>query len=309
MPKKQNFADRAERLREITSHLCIENDFPLLKEAAIPSELFYELREAICLFVDSSYLASRADSVSQLLNLTPNGVLMPKRENMLEYNLVQKAIGKIFGSLAIDEYISLIQLPAMMRFVQGKPDAKKDSRPYSSTKHHIDLWNGDPPHEILVFIPVTGDVGKNGIEFFEPDERVMKDLLFPLKDYDDGKIVIASAKRYDITMRTGYIYLADSFLLHRTLKSGTGSRVSMEFRFVPKKTVAGDVVTHMTDTPDRHKNNYANPETWYSIGNTSVLAIRETFEETRQKYLVKDKKEGAYPIIYEDYFRVVPLFL
>lgn len=316
MPEKQNFPERAERLFEITKRLSLTQTFPLLKEVLIPEDLCYDLDCAVRLFIRASERAAGKtistvpihQNISLFPNLTQNGVLMPKRENALEYNLVQKYVAAIFKNLRIDEHVDAIQFPAMMRFVDGRPDPKKDSRPYSSTKHHIDLWNGDPPNEIHVFIPVMGDAEKNGIEFLEAREDVMKQFLFPMKDYDKGKFVAETAKRYPAKMRAGFLYLADSYILHRTLKSGIGFRISMEFRFIPKKNVVSDALARMSNISERHKNNYADLKTWYSIGETSALAIRETFEEARQKYLVKEKKEGAYPIIYEDYFRVIPLF-
>jgi len=296
-----DFSERSRRLKNMTGHLELARDFPLLSEIKIDKELFGALLFYTKLYLCSSLKAAGVlrsfeseslltdfyDEIMRLPNLTPNGVLVPKKDNFVEFNLLHHCVSMVFKSLGLDSFIDRIRLPAVPRVVDGKLDPVKDSRPYSSVKLHSDIWNGDPLREIVVFIPVLGSIEKTNIEFFEPDEKVMSRWIDILPDYGLGAELLSHSKKYDCVWRSGYIYLMDQFLLHRTIKTGGGIRISIEFHFMPNELVSSDAAGR--DPSERIiKRQFANLATWYGLGDEYMFVARESFEETRAKIAARE---------------------
>lgn len=315
--KKLNYQERAERLRVLTKDL-VSRYWPLLAEIPIDEALFSALEWHANSYIGASLNAMFGNSylytvytdrmlmdyplnILTLANVTPNGMVMPKYENALAFNILHRAVADIFSEIEIHNEIEYIHLPATVRIIDGVLDAKKDARPYSSTKIHCDLWNGDPRDALPVFIPVLGDIASTTIEFFEPDEIVMNKYLGSLADYDEGSEIAESAQKYDCTLRPGYLYIADSFLLHRTVKRGGGLRLSIDFRIIPRKKVPSDGESGALES-DRWKRNFVPLEQWYAVGKSTLLIPKETFQETIEKFSNQKSLSVVVPMDYADYF-------
>lgn len=299
--KIENFPDRAARLRHIIedSEMRVTKNFPLLVEALLDEGLFVSLISSMRqylraslsaaatrkknYFFDNDILAAYYQEICSLTNITPNGSVMPKREVAMEFNLVHQCIARIFKSFGIDHHVESIHLPAGIRLVDGKKDAIKDSRPYSSTKLHTDFWSGDPLRSIVIFIPVLGDVDSTTLEFFEPPEFGMKNCMRTLLDYDEGASLMRDAKKYPGKFRWGFAYIGDSLILHRTVKNQGGLRVSVNFRFAPQERVTSDELTQNHVEMNWHRN-YVSLDEWYAVGDTTLLVPQESFEEAAIKF-------------------------
>lgn len=294
-----NFLDRVSRLHEIIKCLPVTKSFPLLVQVRLDANLYSRLAFYIRHYILSSLNAIGADvnfsciaenildvyyqSIMSLPNITPNGSIIPKKEIAFEFNMAHRSISRIFESLNIDQYVESIHLPAGIRIVDGKGNKVIDSRPYSSTKLHTDLWSGDPLRSIVVFIPVLGDAGNTSLDFYEPQEADMKELMCILPDYNEGAKMMQNAKKYSCEFVKGFAYIGDSLILHRTVKRGGGLRVSVNFRFFPKSTVVSDTMGDVG--PDMNWQRYFVPiAQWHSVGNGVMLVPQETFEEAAKKF-------------------------
>ena len=318
-------AERVRRLQHITDCITPNRSLPLLTELRFPLDLFYLLQFFTRLYIlsslnavlptefigcklsdlDDERLDLMVDRIAELPNCTPNGMLLPKKENAVEFHLIQRAIGQILKSLGIGRRISLIQQPVHVRFNNGRYDERLGQRAYSSTKVHTDIWNGEPAGVVIVFIPVLGQAAANGIEFFEPDLSLIKDFVRTLDDYGEAENLIHVAKRYDLEMQKPFIYFADSFLLHRTVKSGGGLRVSIDFRIIPEEHVASDDLqnSHISKNWER---NFVPVSEFYQVGLTKMLLPKDTFEDTIQKFK-SGRTVQAGPISHKDSFDIIHL--
>ena len=89
-------------------------------------------------------LARRGD----IPNYTPGGMLAPKREHTLEFNLLHRSVAAAFSDYGIEGHVDGIDLPINVRMVYGDADATRLNAPFSSSKIHSDVWAGVPGHEV-----------------------------------------------------------------------------------------------------------------------------------------------------------------
>ncbi len=246
--------ERADRLASLTSNVRRTQFFPLLSECKIPRGLFVSLEASIvhylhvCLsefferkvfYPSCNILEEYEADIVQLPNITPNGLVLPKKNSFLLYNQIHRCVARILSYCRMDDQITAVHHPVNIRVVNGTPNPMIDSRPRASSKWHTDVWAGELPQSIVVFLPVFGDMEENGVEFAEPNDAFYPQYVCSLPDYDDGAGVVG--RPYDFRMRTGSIYFMDSYLLHRTQKKAAGLRLSVDFRLLPKKLLDSDL--------------------------------------------------------------------
>jgi hypothetical protein len=275
--------ERADKLDKIVGNNLVTTNFPLYKELPIHANLFEKLVDDVSYYVTSSAYAAnlpiclnKLDLSINLPNRTPNGLILPKKQNHLAYNCIHKTIKEIIESLNLQEHISLIHSPVNVRSINTKANPEIDNRPHSSTKLHSDVWAGEFTNTTMVFIPIYGDTKDGGVEFFEPSDRFLS-FIKPLADYNEGADLIEDAVKYDCVLETGHLYLTDPFLLHKTIKRGSGVRISIDFRFISKYTVSSDVLVDSK----RHEN-YISYNEWAQIGTNKLLLSNANIDEIEQ---------------------------
>ncbi len=305
-----NFPERAERLSQIAGKLALGQDFPLFKSAPLPDARFKKLRDAVNLYVYTTLCGffrdrdialsddifdEQADLIRQLPNRTPNGLLLPKKETYLAYNMVHAAVAEIFSECGFPPHVERIHSPINIRIVDGEYDDWVDKRPRASAKWHLDLWSGEPAAAIMVFLPVLGDTENVGVRWIEP-ANIPKSLLRPLDDFDEGRSLIDGGAEYGIVFAPGNIALSDPFLVHATQKTTRALRLSIDFRFIAADKRPGD-----GDAPGTRDANYIDFAEWDDIGRGRVLSTSaplEPFTETEQG--VKDHYAAEFKTIIID---------
>lgn len=300
-----NYPDRANRLNNILSDTSRTITLPLFHEAFIPKNLFAALQEHCIQFLlsslriaDPTYLYSHdinileiyKQEILNLPNMTPNGLVLPKKDNFLAYNQLHHTVCRIFKNLNIDKHVKLIHAPINIRIINGKT-SNADSRPRASSKLHSDIWAGEFSNTVMVFLTVLGDVENNGIEFYEPTERFHKEFCKPLNDYLEGATLEKESTRYDCSLKAGFTYFTDPFLLHRTIKKSPKLRLSIDFRFVPYAKCPTDIEVET----QRHKN-YISLDKWYEIGVNNLLHTDVTVCESKAENI---GPKNAYAAEYE----------
>lgn len=225
----------------------------------------------------------------KLPNRTPNGLVLPKQPNLLAYNYLHRIVAQILEHIGLSNHIETIHSPINIRYVESKP-SEVDGRPFASAKWHSDVWNSEPSNTIMVFIPICGNLIKNGIEFCEPDPNEFMQIARVLKDYSEGQHLVKNSKHYNIFLDTEHIYLTDPYLLHRTMKGGSGCRLSLDFRFTTKYKSFTDVDIQ----PNRYEN-YIPYEQWKEIGKSKLLSTNLKLDEF-EEYGV-NKYAGKYTIV------------
>jgi hypothetical protein len=220
----------------------------------------------------NALLASRG----KIPNYTSGGVLMPKREQSLEFSLLHKAVANAFRDYDIGPLVDVIDLPFNVRMVYGDADPRMSAQPFSSSKLHCDSWAGVPADAMVIVLPLFGDIDDITIEFGEMEPEREMSALRALDDYDQGadyRIV----RRYDVKLAHGSLYIADTRLLHQTVRRKKGGvRLSIDFRFRRNDLEYRAAVPEITG-PDA-MGNCVDYRTWLGVGSESMLVFEETME-------------------------------
>jgi hypothetical protein len=270
---------RSRRLARIVRGMPLRDDTRLVKVVQLSAPTFARLQGAAATYVwqslsqayptrefvlSADVLEAYADLVVALPNRTPNGVLLPRRETFLAFNLVQQALVGTLIDLGIVPRFSACQMPCNVRIASGVRDAAAEQRPYASSKVHADLWYGEPLAAILMNVPLLGDAASVGLDFFEV-ESFPPTLMRVLGDYEEGRALADGARRLPIEFAQGGLYVSDALALHQTTKRGPGIRLSLDFRCIARELLPGE-----DDGKPLHKR-YVDPALWKRSGSTLIL--------------------------------------
>ena len=282
------FPDRAARLARICGTAKVEPDFPLLKTLSLGETLFGRLRNAVNMYLhvtlaafypdrtfklDADLTQTERSALKGLPNITPNGLLLPKRPTYAAYNLVHRSVAEIFSAFGLVGHTRAAHAPINIRLVDGQPDAAVDRRPRASAKMHSDMWAGEPAGAIMVFLPVFGAAGCTGVRWIEPTAFPVE-FMRPLDDFIAGAHLAEGGREYDAGLTPGSMLLVDPFLIHATQKDSNSLRLSIDFRFLPNEMLASDA-----PAPGTRLSNYLAPKDWADIGSGRILTTDQPLTE------------------------------
>ena len=166
------FADRRLRLRALLRRENPVVDLPLLQGYALTSAEITALQHVVCAYLWHSafeagvdlempdgpaWFARNAATIRKLPNVTPNGVVMPKVETTVAYNLMHRMVATIVAKDLDPDEVGAVAAPINVRIVDGTPDGRVDARPRASTKVHSDIWAAEPSCSVTMFLTVMGD--------------------------------------------------------------------------------------------------------------------------------------------------------
>ena len=286
-------SDRRTRFAQLASLIPHSFKGELILEHRMDEERFQALAWETRRYLSASLgYAGRVLSEEQIVetfsdpktfvpNKTPNGLLMPKAELTMEFNMVHKCFAELLGALGFDHLTDGWQLPLNVRVVGGQVDPATRNRPYSTSKIHSDTWVGEPSDAILLNVPLLGDIERTTIEWFQVPVEVGDSFLRPLKDFTEGEEVVRQATRVDVTPKIGHIYFSDFALLHRTVRKDGRCRISLDLRIRMKTSAAAKAQVDAKSASDRLEE-YVPFALWMSIGQRALVVIPETMEECRQ---------------------------
>jgi len=294
-----NLDNRKKRMHSLFNSDKCTYDENLIKVFKIGDQSINSIKNAVQYFIWDCLISSKPDmsikiddnfykkyeeEIKILPNITPNGLLVPKKENLLSFNKLQKIIFQEFKKNKLNEKIDRVQFPVNVRIQSGSFGGNERAR--ASTKKHTDIWAGDPSGAIIVFLHIFGDFKNIGIDFFETDE-FPKHQVRALDDYDDGVKNIVNLKELKIKYNDmGWIFV-DPFLLHQTYKNSDSIRISLDFRFMPKETVESD-----TYEDENRKPYFITVNEWAEYGDTKILSTKQTlFGEYKNNNFTK-----SYPV-------------
>lgn len=300
--------ERSKRLHDCCSHLKnLVVTKPLLAGLKLSDSQQRQLHTYINTYLYDSLTSVGADvnmgddllttattQIKALPNITPNGLLLPKRHNLISYNLLLGHLTNLIGWLDL-RGISRLHYPVNVRIIDGAPNPTVDSRPRASVKLHSDIWAGEFTDHIMIFIPVAGDMVNNGVELYEPGADFYPDYVRTMSDYAEGADLINGATKYDVVMQPGHVYLLDSFLLHRTMKQTPGLRLVINFAYIPKQKVPSDLKIRTNRSTE-----YIDANDWYKLGHDTIVStdsIMRTFDVGETAGTVQNKYADDYKII------------
>jgi len=189
------------------------------------------------LFLDEQNLIDAYEKHEQnILTLTPNGMIVPKRNTTLEFNGVIKAFMQIINSMNFSDVIGSWHIPLNVRIKFGRALQKNIKRARASENIHSDSWAGISAESATISIPLFGDTDGNWVQYYHPPPVFQEDWLGALTSYSEGAEIAAQYRPIDFVTPKGSINISDVSVLHASSRSpGCGTRVSLETTFVFKK--------------------------------------------------------------------------
>ena len=194
------------------------------------------LKMNIEIFCRKKYLNLDLSSklLQKLPNVTPGGIIKPRKETQLIYNLI---VVYMFKSIKeISNKIDKCAYPVIR--IKFGVDNKK--RPFATSKLHSDAWVGQYGDGIITF-GIDGDFKNNGVSFYLP-KKLKKNFFEKISDYNDGKEKYQGVK-FISNSKKGYFVLFDHAVLHKTnIKKKAKTRVSIDFGIKMKTNIARKVI-------------------------------------------------------------------
>ena len=220
----------------------------LLVAHKIRPDLFKKLQTAAALYISRGFsgdcyvhdefelLKTLDEQYEQISNITPNGMVVPKRYNILEYNLLVRAFSSIIDSLGINDLISSWHIPLNLRYKQGAVNQANMLRHHPTEHIHSDSWAGESSESVTVHIPIFGDIERNHVAFYDPPETFEESWLGALPSYKDGEDIAKKYTKLEYVPSKGTILLADFAGLHSSTRlANAQSRISIDTTFVLRR--------------------------------------------------------------------------
>lgn len=219
---------------------------PLLMAVDLPGAVF-----------DAVYTASREYAMACCgpgpaglwPNMTPNGLLVPKKEFEEPYNHLVRRYLDVVRTLGIGPLIEAWHVAFSLRIKFGEPADRSLARPRASEIIHSDSWAGVSNKSIGLMIPIFGDIEANHVAFYAPPDDFHESWLGPRKTYRSGGRIARRYTRIPFVMSASQAILADFALLHVTERlPGAGTRGSLDATFTVDR---GDPTIPDLVHPDR----------------------------------------------------------
>lgn len=275
---------RHERFRELTKRFAAITPDPLVACTKVDGHLLDRLHESVMVYVSRSLpghptitsekklFARFAKHRMHVKNCTPNGLLVPKRHLILEYNAVIAACANIINSLGIGDLIESWHIPFNVRYKDGKAWEENMQRKTATEHLHSDAWAGESSGSVNLIFPLLGDVGNNRVEYMAPPETFDESWLHPLPSYADGLKFAQHYRQLHIPIKRGLIYFADFAILHRTYREPNArARISIDTTFALKQPVGAGTYRHEWTAHERISH-----ENLLHIGEKKVLVFPDT---------------------------------
>ena len=259
----------------------------VLLEYTIPAELFSKLQAAVSMYVskclpgnqftleEGDLLRRLEDQYGEVPNITPNGMIVPKKHLVVEYNLVVNAFAEVINSCNMSDLISSWHVPLNLRVKFGKVNESNLGRHHPTEHAHSDSWAGESSESVTTHIPIFGDFERNHLTFFSPPDNFEEEWLGALPSYKDGENIAARYEHLNVVPRKGHLYFHDFSGLHSSYRlPDAGARITIDTTFVLKRPepILG------TEHPWR-ENERATHEVFTSLGAKKLFYFPDTNEE------------------------------
>ncbi|MBE9006722.1 hypothetical protein IQ259_17025 [Fortiea sp. LEGE XX443] len=309
------FSQLGDKLfNELAERIATRHQYRLLFEHTLKTELFQQIRVAVAGYIsaclNSPIILSETEMLNRLLearntlpNYTGTGLLMPKREHVLAFNVFQKSVADAFYQLGANDIIDSVDLPVNLRMVYGQTNAEKLRLPFTSSKCHSDVWAGVPSDATVVVLPLFGDIDNITIEAGEMPREMELGAMGVMSDFDEGKDIPMVVSYTEAKLQHGTMYFNDARGLHQTVRRKTeGLRISVDFRFRRKFNEAyrAMVVPSIAGVEEDMSVPYEN---WLKVGKETLIVFDETVEQMKQR----QKSKVSEPL-YTRGYRLVNMF-
>jgi hypothetical protein len=164
---------------------------------------------------------SSLPNISQTRELRNWGACLDER------NYVDRLVFDLLKPFNISKWAK----PAI-RLLAGEKSFADEHR-YATSKLHTDIWGGEHRGTMNILLPVF-DSGVD-CEFYEPKEMIP---LNPQGDYDHANKI--EVTKVEHKTKVGELTFFDAMLLHKTIRNGSGYRISIDGRGLYREQLHDD---------------------------------------------------------------------
>ena len=238
---------RLEIYDTIKPKIKIENDYDVVFNVKVKPNSLKKLKTVTKEFVikcleleykkkfsnKKDFLFFYKDEIYNLSNLTPNGVVRPKKETVKYYFRIQSVLKQILKENKLLKFVEYIEFPEV-RIVKPMHEKYQKNRPFATSKPHSDAWAGHPA-DGRTNIFIDGDK-KNTLIYYLP-LNPKSSILIKKKNYNQ-KIKTFDGVKKLTHMKDGFFYYFDMLCVHHTQNVNCKPRMSIDFglSFKSKKT-------------------------------------------------------------------------
>src|SRR3989344_20295 len=260
---------------------------PLIARVRIDDILSENLRMAVAIYTsrclpdrrivtnEEELLKAFVRNRELIKNCTPSGMMVPKREVSLEFNLVIRMFADIMESLNFGDLLTSWHVPLNVRFKDGDVVKGNLERNFPTEHIHSDSWAGESAESVTVMIPLFGDTERNKVEYYSPHEDFQEEWLGPQPSYAHNAWIAEKYTKINAPYSKGYIYLVDFSTLHASARlPGSGPRVSIDttFAFPPQEGSAEKIHPWRAEERSGH-------ETLCNVGRKTYFSFSHSWEE------------------------------
>lgn len=262
------------------------------------TDLLSVLRRAVIAYVSRSmpdplmfgssdeFVAAIERSNGRIETLSIGGIVIPKRNSSLEYNVVLRTFAEIVDRIA-GPHIGHWHFPPNVRIKFGEVTPGQMERPRPSERPHSDAWAGEHPDSVTVHIPLFGDCALNRVAHWLPWETFEENWLEPCRSSDADEIRLWETRlepfydKVESVTPIGSALLMDASVLHASERvPGCGLRVSIEAPFVWSDARVADGLMRAEEHISHRQALHAGEE-WFFYFPDDVRVRRETAASTR----------------------------
>ena len=239
---------------------------------------------------NNDFLVKYKEEILNLPNRTPNGAFYPKLENIKQYNKIQSTVNDILIKNNLVNYLNSFDV-CTVRIMEGD-NYEKDERNTSTTILHSDAWPGHDGDAILT-VGLLGDE-TTSLEFNKPVGKISDDFFDAQVNYLTGLDTFEDVELIG-NLKFGYFTIFDHGCIHRTIKSGGGLRVSLDFGIVVKNSEGiRKLFKYDEDKRKGRKVTHSNINETLKIGKETFIEATETLDECYNRF--KDDNYDKIPV-------------
>lgn len=277
--REESFARMCERFphKKITSLISVynipKNDLKFLRNSAF---LYMSkcLGHGTFIYNEKRILKEYVDKYKDIKNITPNGMIVPKRHTILEYNLLNQAFYNIISKLNINEYITSWHVPLNLRIKLGLALEENMVRNHPTEYIHSDSWAGESANSVTTMIPIFGDIEKNHVKFYQPPADFEEEWLGPRPSYKSGQEIAAKYSEVDFSSKPGQLIISDFATTHASYRdANAGARVSIDTTFALKRDMDTEIIHPWRE------NERANCDTVSNIGSEYLFVFPDSVDK------------------------------
>jgi len=242
--KNTDLENRVSRFKKIFNKEDLVH--PLIASIKLKSHLFEDIKNSSLAYLSSvlgegtknnfdQVISNFQQAESGLKNVTPTGMVLPKINTSLEYNLLLRSYYKALREEYFFEKFSFCHTPAHLRVKWPTVKYADLNRPrHAPEEMHFDSWSGYSSHGVTLLLGVLGDVENNRVNFYSPNDHFQEKWL--IKEHKpQEKELLRCYSQIDFIPPEGYLVLLDTAVLHQTYREQKADiRFSIDNIFIPK---------------------------------------------------------------------------